>query len=118
MPCLLLDRPAGSEQHESPALSLSLPPSVAAPFPRRSAATGSAGEGEPPMAQPPREFSLIWRYNGKRPVTAWMPVAPPGYAALGAVVRGEPELPNTDDYLCIRCGPCGRVEKAVLCWRR
>ncbi|KAL4443584.1 hypothetical protein ABPG75_011321 [Micractinium tetrahymenae] len=68
----------------------------------RSAAASAAGEGEPPVAQPPREFSLIWRYNGKRPVTVWMPVAPPGYAALGAVVRGEPELPNTDEYLCVR----------------
>ncbi|KAL4447306.1 hypothetical protein ABPG77_007339, partial [Micractinium sp. CCAP 211/92] len=69
---------------------------------RNAAAASAASEGDPPTAQPPREFSLIWRYNGKRPVTVWMPVAPPGYAALGAVVRGEPELPSTDEYLCVR----------------
>jgi hypothetical protein len=50
----------------------------------------------------PKEYSLIWRHNGQRPVTMWMPVAPPGYSALGAVVRGKPEVPATDEYLCIR----------------
>ncbi|KAL4858517.1 Vacuolar protein sorting-associated protein 13C [Chlorella vulgaris] len=65
-------------------------------------ASKEQAEGEPPLSMRPKEFSLIWRHNGKRPVTVWMPVAPPGYTAVGAVVRGEPEAPATEDYLCIR----------------
>ena len=63
------------------------------------------------MLQPALPLTLCLRVHalllplpsaGKRPVTIWMPVSPPGYAALGAVVRGEPEVPATEDYLCIR----------------
>ena len=72
------------------------------PLHLRCSATAHRGDDEPPPAMRPKEFSLIWRYNGRRPVTIWMPVAPPGYVALGAVVRGEPEMPATEDYLCIR----------------
>ena len=50
----------------------------------------------------PKEFSLIWRHNGRRPVTVWMPVSPPGYAALGAVVLGRPDVPAPHDFLCVR----------------
>lgn len=51
---------------------------------------------------PPEEFTLVWRYNGERAVTVWMPVAPKGYVTTGAVVLGSPSVPNVDDYLCIR----------------
>lgn len=65
--------------------------------------SGAAGPGgELPATAPPKEFSLIWRFNGRRPVTAWMPVAPQGYVALGAVVLGLADSPQTEDYLCIR----------------
>jgi vacuolar protein sorting-associated protein 13A/C len=89
-------------------MSLGLePPSAPVPCFRddvglRIGASQRGGIDEPPVAMRPREFALVWRYNGKRPVTVWMPVSPPGYAALGAVVRGEPEVPATEDYLCIR----------------
>jgi hypothetical protein len=56
---------------------------------------------KPPTA-PPTDFSLIWRYNGKRAVTIWMPVPPPGYVALGAVVLDQPSMPSMEDYLCVR----------------
>ena len=35
-------------------------------------------------------------------MTMWMPVAPPGYVALGAVVIGGPSVPTVDEYLCVR----------------
>lgn len=50
----------------------------------------------------PVEFTLIWRFNGARPVSFWMPVAPEGYVALGAVVVGQSERPNVDEYVCVR----------------
>jgi len=70
------------------------------------AAASSDDRGATPGAMcptsPPEEFTLIWRYNGSRAVTMWMPCAPPGYVALGAVVKNGPTAPNVDDYLCIR----------------
>jgi vacuolar protein sorting-associated protein 13A/C len=55
-----------------------------------------------PPTVPPLEYTLIWRYNGERSVSMWMPVAPPGYAAMGAVVVGGPSVPSVDAYLCVR----------------
>ncbi|KAL4527774.1 hypothetical protein Ndes2437A_g02912 [Nannochloris sp. 'desiccata'] len=55
-----------------------------------------------PPTVPPLEYTLIWRYNGERSVSMWMPVAPPGYAAMGAVVVGGPSVPSVDEYLCVR----------------
>jgi vacuolar protein sorting-associated protein 13A/C len=63
--------------------------------------TASSQQLLPPTA-PPLEYTLIWRYNGERSVSMWMPVAPPGYAAMGAVVVGRPSVPSVDEYLCIR----------------
>ena len=51
---------------------------------------------------PPKEYSLIWRFNGSRPISMWMPVAPEGYVAMGAVVLGAADVPSLDDYVCIR----------------
>lgn len=56
----------------------------------------------PKRTVPPLATGMPPHPAGKRPVTIWMPVSPPGYTALGAVVRGEPEVPATGDYLCIR----------------
>lgn len=66
---------------------------------------GSSAQARP-VAVPPEEFTLIWRYNGPRAVTMWMPVAPPGYKALGAVVLDGPNVPSVDDYLCVREDLC------------
>lgn len=66
------------------------------------ASAGRLGASSLPPTAPPLEYTLIWRYNGERAVSMWMPVAPQGYVALGAVVVGAPSMPSVDDYLCIR----------------
>lgn len=78
-----------------------LPPPGAADA-SAAATTCSGNADEPPPTAHPQEFSLLWRYNGQRSVTMWMPVAPPGYVALGAVVLGSADVPGVDDYLCVR----------------
>lgn len=50
----------------------------------------------------PEEYSLIWRYNGTRPVTMWMPVAPKGFVAMGAVIVNAADAPSLDDYVCLK----------------
>ena len=62
----------------------------------------SLGSTVLPPTAPPLEYTLIWRYNGERAVSMWMPVAPQGYVAMGAVVVGAPCAPSVDDYLCVR----------------
>lgn len=96
--------PASALPSPPAGVASSVPAGAAAPgaAPGGAPTTGLGGSGEPPPAQPPRELQLIWRHNGRRPVTVWMPVAPPGYAVLGAVVRGAPEMPSCQEYLCVR----------------
>eukprot|EP00887_Chlorella_sp_A99_P001951 scaffold18.g1951.t1 len=95
--------PASALPSPPAGVASSVPAGAAAPgaAPGGAPTTGLGGSGEPPPAQPPRELQLIWRHNGRRPVTVWMPVAPPGYAVLGAVVRGAPEMPSCQEYLCV-----------------
>jgi vacuolar protein sorting-associated protein 13A/C len=62
--------------------------------------------GEKPPTTPPVEFHLLWRHNGRRPVTMWEPIPPVGYRALGTVVMGAPEQPNPEDVLCVRQDLC------------
>lgn len=50
----------------------------------------------------PEEYSLIWRFNGARPVSMWMPIPPQGYVAMGAIIVSDASVPSMDDYLCIR----------------
>lgn len=50
----------------------------------------------------PEEYSLIWRFNGARPVTMWMPVPPKGYKAMGAIILDSATTPSLDDYVCLR----------------
>lgn len=50
----------------------------------------------------PEEYALIWRFNGTRPVTMWMPVAPKGFVSMGAIVVNGTTPPSLDDYLCLR----------------
>eukprot|EP00889_Picochlorum_renovo_P001719 jgi/Picre1/28749/NNA_004148.t1 len=47
----------------------------------------------------PEEYSLIWRFNGERPVTMWMPVPPKGYKAMGAIILNSATTPSLDDYV-------------------
>ena len=70
--------------------------------PRKGDRAQSSPEEERPATCPPAEFSLIWRYQGRRTVSVWMPVPPEGYVAMGAIVLGEAKVPNTEDYVCIR----------------
>ena len=65
------------------------------------ASRGSEKKGDLPTAFP-EEYTLIWRFNGTRPVTMWMPVPPKGYVAMGAIVLDSATIPSLDDYLCIR----------------
>jgi hypothetical protein len=62
---------------------------------------GPEKEGDLPTAFP-EEYTLIWRFNGTRPVTMWMPVPPKGYVAMGAIILDSATIPSLDDYLCIR----------------
>lgn len=59
------------------------------------------GENQLPVAFP-EEYSLIWRFNGARPVSMWMPIPPHGYVAMGAVIMQDALTPSMDDYVCIR----------------
>lgn len=65
-------------------------------------ATDNYSEEGNPATSPPSEFSLVWRHNGSRKVTVWMPIPPRGYYAMGAIIMGNINVPNSDDYLCIR----------------
>ena len=57
---------------------------------------------EKPMMAHPGEFHLVFRENGRSPVTMWEPVAPEGYAALGTLVEGSPQMPDPAEVLCVR----------------
>ena len=59
------------------------------------------GVEKPAMAHP-ADFHLVFRENGRSPVTMWEPVAPEGYAALGTLVEGSPQMPDTAEVLCVR----------------
>ncbi len=53
----------------------------------------------------PADFHLVYRHNGHAgfaPVTLWEPVAPAGYAALGTLAVGAPDMPAPGDALCVR----------------
>lgn len=67
---------------------------------QQSQAQGQGGQG--PATAHPAEYSLIWRFNGSRPVSMWWPVAPAGYVSMGALVLGQPQAPILDDCVCIR----------------
>ena len=57
---------------------------------------------EKPMMAHPGEFHLVFRENGRSPVTMWEPVAPEGYTALGTLVEGSPQMPDPAEVLCVR----------------
>ena len=60
------------------------------------------GLGERPRLAHPVDFRLVFRINGRSPVTMWKPVAPEGYVALGTIVQGAPLMPDTSEVLCLR----------------
>lgn len=60
-----------------------------------------SSESRPPLVHP-ADFRLVFRINGQSPVTMWEPVPPEGYVALGTVVEGAPQMPDTSEVLCLR----------------
>ena len=59
--------------------------------------------------KPAREFHLIWRQNGRSPVTLWEPLPPQGYRALGTVVVPDAEQPGSKEVLCLREDLCSKT---------
>ena len=51
-------------------------------------------------ASPPVSFELIYRDASN--FTVWMPVPPPGFRALGAIVVSSAEAPSLDQVACVR----------------
>jgi vacuolar protein sorting-associated protein 13A/C len=51
-------------------------------------------------ASPPVSFELIYRDASN--FTVWMPVPPPGFRALGAIVVSSAEAPSLDQVVCVR----------------
>ena len=71
------------------------------------------------MMAHPGEFHLVFRENGRSPVTMWEPVAPEGYAALGTLVEGSPQMPNPAEVLCVRkdlLRQTGYFDSAIWRW--
>jgi hypothetical protein len=81
-----------------------------------------------PITAAPRLYHLVWRDNGRLPVTMWEPLPPPGYRALGTVVLGAlnpnsaaqaVHYPEPDLVLCIRedlCGPARLASAPIWKW--
>lgn len=46
------------------------------------------------MMTEPKDYKLVWKYvYGQSSLTAWVPVAPQGYAALGCIMKfGKAEI--------------------------
>lgn len=63
-------------------------------------------KGSRPSVKPAREFHLIWRQNGRSPVTMWEPLPPEGYRAVGTVLVLDAEQPGSNDVLCVREDLC------------
>ena len=66
-------------------------------------------KGIRPSVKPAREFHLIWRQNGRSPVTMWEPLPPQGYRALGTVVVPDAEQPGSKEVLCLREDLCSKT---------
>jgi len=93
-----------------------LPPPGACPFnrPRPPADPvlvyrNDSEKGSRPSVKPAREFHLIWRQNGRSPVTMWEPLPPQGYRALGTVVVPDAEQPGSKEVLCVREDLCTKT---------
>ena len=61
----------------------------------------SAGQERPATAHP-TGFHLVFRENGRCPVTMWEPVPREGYVALGTLVEGAPQVPEAAEVLTVR----------------
>ena len=62
-----------------------------------------------PSVKPAREFHLIWRQNGRSPVTKWKPLPPQSYRASGIVVVSDAEQPGSKEVLCVREDICAKT---------
>lgn len=63
-------------------------------------------KGERPPVKPAKEFHLIWRQNGRSPVTMWEPLPPQGYRAIGTILVPDAEQPGSSEVLCVREDLC------------
>ena len=73
-------------------------------------------KGKQPSVKPAKEFHLIWRHNGRSPVTMWEPLPPAGYRAIGTVLVPDAEQPGSNEVLCVRedlCTQTGTFDSAV-----
>eukprot|EP00884_Botryococcus_braunii_P010316 jgi/Botrbrau1/19286/Bobra.0073s0029.1 len=84
-------------------------------------ASTSAEGAARPITAAPRLYHLVWRDNGRLPVTMWEPLPPPGYRALGTVVLGAlspnsaaqaVHYPEPDLVVCIRQDLCQNARLA------
>ncbi len=66
-------------------------------------------KGSRPSVKPAQDFHLIWRQNGRSPVTMWEPLPPQGYRALGTVVVPHAEQPGSKEVLCVREDLCSKA---------
>lgn len=41
-----------------------------------------SARGDKTPTKPPMEFHLLWRYNGRSPVSMWEPIPPIGYRCV------------------------------------
>ena len=73
-------------------------------------------KGKQPSVKPAKEFHLIWRYNGRSPVTMWEPLPPAGYRAIGTILVPDAEQPGSNEVLCVRedlCTQTGTFDSPV-----
>lgn len=73
-------------------------------------------KGKQPPVKPAKEFHLIWRHNGRSPVTMWEPLPPAGYRAIGTILVPDAEQPGSNEVLCIRedlCTQTGTFDSPV-----
>jgi len=64
--------------------------------------SGERAAGERPRLARAVDFCLVFRLNGRSPVTMWKPVAPEGYVPVGTLVEGAPQMPDPSEVLCLR----------------
>lgn len=69
---------------------------------------GALADGARPPLAAPADFILCWRDGESpgQPVSVWLPVAPPGYVAVGCVVVPRLEEPAPGAIRCVRADLC------------
>lgn len=73
-------------------------------------------KGKQPSVKPAKEFHLIWRHNGRSPVTMWEHSPAAEYRAVGTILVPDAEQPGSNEVLCVRgdlCTQTGTFDSAV-----